>query len=64
VDSLAENFLTEHVIPHCSAIQEYYEQGSTIVIFGEWCGSDIQGNANVAITGLPKMFVIVKNKNY
>jgi hypothetical protein len=27
-----------------------------ITIFGEWCGGNIQGN--VAITGLPKMFVI------
>jgi hypothetical protein len=35
MDSLAENFLTDHVLPHCSTIREYYEQGSTIVIYGE-----------------------------
>lgn len=62
MDSLAENFFTDHVLSHCSAIRQYYEQGSTILIFGEWCGDKIQGDANVAITGLPKMFVIFKIK--
>lgn len=62
MDSLAEKFFNDHVIPHCLPIRQYYEQGSTIVIFGEWCGSNIQGDANVAIAGLPKMFVIFKIK--
>ncbi len=62
MDPLAENFFTDHVLPYCSTIREYYEQGSTIVIYGEWCGGNIQGQANVAITGLPKIFVIFKIK--
>jgi hypothetical protein len=62
MDSLAETFFAEHVLPHCPAISEYHEQGSTIVIYGEWCGGNIQDQSNVAITGLTKMFVIFKIK--
>jgi hypothetical protein len=62
MDSLAENFFIDHVLPHCPIIREYHEQGSTIVIYGEWCGGNIQGQANIAIAGLTKMFVIFKIK--
>jgi len=58
MDSLADQFFAECVLPHCPIIRKNYEQGKTIVIFGEWCGGNIQ--ANVAIVGLPKMFVIFK----
>jgi len=34
--------------------------GSLITVFGEWCGGNIQ--KGVAITGLPKMFVVFKVK--
>lgn len=53
---VADQFLTEFVLPQCPAIREQYELGRTVVIFGEWCGGKIQ--KNVAIFGLPKMFVI------
>jgi hypothetical protein len=62
MNPLANDFFTEHVLPHCSAIKKYNDQGSTIVIYGEWCGGNIQGQANVAIAGLSKMFVIFKIK--
>jgi hypothetical protein len=62
MNSLAENFFTEHVLPHCPIIREHYERNSTIVIYGEWCGDDIQGKTNVAIRRLAKMFVIFKIK--
>lgn len=62
MESLAEQFLTQYVLFHCSILGEYYQEGSTIVIYGEWCGGNVQGQANVAIQGLPKMFVIFKIK--
>lgn len=55
---LAEQFFNEFVLPTSPAIQEQYDLGRTIVIFGEWCGGKIQ--KNVAISGLPTMFVIFK----
>jgi hypothetical protein len=33
MDSLAETFFAEHVLPHCPAISDYNEQGSTIIIY-------------------------------
>lgn len=62
MDSLVETYFNEYVFFSCPTIREYSEQGATIVIYGEWCGDNIQGQANVAITGLPKMFVIFKIK--
>lgn len=53
---VADQFLTEIVLSQCPALREYYEQGRRIILFGEWCGGKIQ--KNVAIFGLPKMFVI------
>lgn len=55
---LSETFFSDH----CPTLQQYSEQGSTVIIYGEWCGSNIQGAANVAITGLKKIFVIFKVK--
>ncbi|CAF1541653.1 unnamed protein product [Didymodactylos carnosus] len=60
IDPLADEFFTVHVLPHCSTIREHYDRGDRIVIFGEWCGGDIQ--ENVAICGLKTMFVIFKVK--
>ncbi|UJR21040.1 hypothetical protein I4U23_024140 [Adineta vaga] len=62
MNSLAETFLTDYVFSECPVIREYYEQGSTIAIYGEWCGGDIQGQANIAIRNLPKMFAIFRIK--
>lgn len=56
LDPIANQFLLEVVLPQCPVIREFYELGRKIVIFGEWCGGKIQ--KNVAIYGLPKMFVI------
>lgn len=58
IDPLADQFFAEHVLPHSPVIRDEYEQGRKIVIFGEWCGGNIQ--KGVAISGLPKMFVIFK----
>ena len=58
IDPLADQFFAERVLAQSPAIQEQYEQGRKIVIFGEWCGGNIQ--KGVAISGLPKMFVIFK----
>ena len=55
---IAEKFFNDLVLPTSAAIREQYEVGRTIVIFGEWCGGKIQ--KNVAISGLPTMFVIFK----
>lgn len=43
-----------------SLLQVEKEEEKTLAIYGEWCGGNIQ--ANVAITGLPKMFVVVAVK--
>lgn len=56
ISPVADEFFTELVLPKCPAIREQYELGRKILIFGEWCGENIQ--KNVAIFGLPKMFVI------
>ncbi|KAG4072859.1 hypothetical protein HA402_002602 [Bradysia odoriphaga] len=53
---VADQFLTEFILPQCPALRKHYESGRRIVLFGEWCGGKIQ--KNVAIFGLPKMFVI------
>lgn len=58
IDPIADQFFNEIVLPQSPAIREQYELGRKIVIFGEWCGGNIQ--KNVAISGLPKMFVIFK----
>jgi hypothetical protein len=59
MDPLADQFFNELVLPQCPAVREQYEQGRKIIIFGEWCGANIQ--KNVAICGLKKkMFVIFK----
>ena len=58
IDRLADQFFNDHVLHQSSVIREHYENGRKIVIFGEWCGGNIQ--KGVAITGLPKMFVIFK----
>ena len=57
-DPIADQFFAEYVLPHSPGIRDQYEQGRKIVIFGEWCGGNIQ--KGVAISGLPKMFVIFK----
>lgn len=57
MDPVADELLTECILLS-PAIREQYEQGRKIVIFGEWCGGTIQ--KNIAIYGLPKMFVIFK----
>ncbi|CAF3092463.1 unnamed protein product [Rotaria sp. Silwood2] len=56
----ADEFFSAHVLPHCPTIREHYQYGDRIVIYGEWCGGDIQ--QNIAICGLPTMFVIFKVK--
>lgn len=58
IDPIADQFFNEFVLPQSPAIREQYELGKKIIIFGEWCGENIQ--KNVAICGLPKMFVIFK----
>lgn len=58
-DFTADFFIT-YVVPHCPTIREHYNLGDRIIIYGEWCGGNIQ--ENVAITGLPTMFVIFKVK--
>jgi hypothetical protein len=56
-----------HMLQHGLAIQQLHHAicaaakldlsgGHTIAVYGEWCGGNIQ--KNVAIAGLPKMFVI------
>ncbi|CAF0924602.1 unnamed protein product [Adineta ricciae] len=55
---LAEKFLQERVLINCSMLQKHYDRGNTIVIYGEWCGRNIQ--KNVALCGVRKMFVIFK----
>jgi len=58
INPLADQFFHDYVLPQCPAIREQYEQGRKVLIFGEWCGDNIQ--KGVAITGLKKMFVIFK----
>ncbi|CAF0790381.1 unnamed protein product [Rotaria sordida] len=58
IDPLADEFFNDYVLSQSSIIREQYEQGRKIIIFGEWCGGNIQ--KNVAICGLTKMFVIFK----
>lgn len=56
-----------HMLQHPAALQQLHHVictaagldisgDNTIAVYGEWCGGNIQ--KNVAITGLPKMFVI------
>lgn len=58
MDPFADRLFAERVLPHCPIIRKSYERGQKIVIFGEWCGGNIQGH--VAIVDLPKMFLIFK----
>jgi hypothetical protein len=58
MDPLAGKFFHEHVLPVNTTIRDLYDRGQTVVIFGEWCGGNIQ--KHVAIFGLRKMFVIFK----
>ncbi|CAF1147656.1 unnamed protein product [Adineta ricciae] len=60
MEPLADQFFTEIVLAQSQAIRDEYEKGRKIIIYGEWCGGNIQ--KNVAICGLPKMFVIFKIK--
>lgn len=60
IDPLADQFFNDIVLPQSPGIREQYEQGHKIIIYGEWCGGNIQ--TNVAINGLTKMFVIFKVK--
>ncbi|CAF1003398.1 unnamed protein product [Rotaria sp. Silwood1] len=60
MNSLAGQFFTAHVLPYCPTIREHYMSGDKVVIYGEWCGGNIQ--KHVAISGLPLMFVIFKVK--
>lgn len=57
---VAEKFFFEKVLPHSSTIRQAYDEGKPVIIYGEWCGGNIQ--KNVAITGLNRMFVIFKVK--
>ncbi len=41
---LAEKFLMEQILFKCSAIRKHYDHGNDIVIYGEWCGENIQKN--------------------
>ena len=54
----AQEFLGRQILPSSSQIKRHYDRRSSIVIYGEWCGSNIQ--RNVAICGCLKMFVIFK----
>lgn len=58
MNPVMKKFFDENVLAESEQIQKFYEQGETIVIYGEWCGGNIQ--KGVAISGLPKMFVIFK----
>ncbi|CAF1184062.1 unnamed protein product [Rotaria sordida] len=58
MDPLAKEFFFDRILFDHPVIHEYYQRGCSIVIYGEWCGGNIQNN--VAISGLPKMFVIFK----
>ena len=60
LDPIADQFFENYVLPQSQVIREAYNEGRTIVIYGEWCGGNIQ--KNVALTGLPRMFVIFKVK--
>ncbi|CAF0950123.1 unnamed protein product [Adineta steineri] len=60
MEPLADQLFNDYVLPASETIREKYEQGQKIIIYGEWCGGNIQ--KNVAIVGLPKMFVIFKIK--
>lgn len=53
---VADRFLTKIILPQSPSLRKHYNSGRSIVLFGEWCGGKIQ--KNVAIFGLPKMFVI------
>ena len=55
---IANQFLHEKILPNNQTIAKLYNEGKTIVIFGEWCGGKIQ--SGVAISHLPLMFVIFK----
>ncbi|CAF0933124.1 unnamed protein product [Didymodactylos carnosus] len=59
-EPFSNEFIQEKLLNTNTIIREEYEKGNSIIVFGEWCGGNIQ--SNVAITGLPKMFVIFKIK--
>ncbi|CAF1351877.1 unnamed protein product [Adineta ricciae] len=62
MNPIGETFLTEHILSHHPVIREHYEQGNTVIVYGEWCGNNIQGEAKIAIRQIRKMFVIFKVK--
>lgn len=43
-------------------VLSHYAMGETLIVFGEWCGGNIQ--KGVGITGLDKMFVIFGQSDY
>ena len=47
---------TEQLLLLKQYVVEMHNDAKTIVIYGEWCGGNIQ--KGVAITGLPKMFIV------
>lgn len=53
-------FATTMSVIDFSEIWNMFKSDDTIILFGEWCGQGIQ--SGVAITQLPKMFVIFKIK--
>ncbi|CAF1393106.1 unnamed protein product [Adineta steineri] len=55
---LAEKLLLEKILLHCPVLHRHYDRGNSIVVYGEWCGRNIQNN--VALCALRKMFVIFK----
>jgi len=57
---IARTFFNNCVLAQCPIVQKYYDEDYIIAIYGEWCGSNIQKRANIAIAALPKMFVIFK----
>ena len=56
-DSQLVTKLFEQVKQECNNIGINTEN-NIIAIYGEWCGGNIQGGANLALAKLPKMFVI------
>ncbi|UJR07178.1 hypothetical protein I4U23_011466 [Adineta vaga] len=55
---LSEKFLQERIFMNCPLLRRHYDRGNTVVIYGEWCGGNIQ--KNVALCAVRKMFVIFK----
>ena len=50
IDRLAEKFLVTGVLPESATIRKHYEEGDKIIIFGEWCGGNIQPNVALCLS--------------